>query len=166
MKNRMPNELCLVFESSQPKNHHFTDSKKKAVKYLKSPGLKSIVDICLEFSDLQGFKEQLQENDYQKMKKRQGKKPNNIEMNNDSICNMSKSNEYGLHLAYSQNTESTGVKTEKVENIIEFLPFSQKNTIKHTNMLRKDFPLEAMLVKFNSSREFFSHLSIKNEGGK
>ena len=165
MKNIKTHGLYLITKSRTPKNHHFTELEKETGGYLGSLGLKTMVGDYLESSDLVESKEQLQVIDYQKKKNSQEKKSNFIGTKKVPVCGVSESNELELPSTDLKEIKSIGTKIEKIKDIIDSLSFSLKNVFKFTSILRHEL-LEVTSVKFASSRECFSHLSIKNKGAQ
>lgn len=163
MQNKKTYGVCIINGFKPTRDHHLTDLKKEIIGYSERIGLKPRVDNAAESSDFVEFKEQLEEGDYQKMKKGQEKKSNLIGMNKDSIRDGS-----GLIEEHSKDLEeikSIVDVTQKIKEPIDGLSLKSLETVvKHVGIFRYELPLELTSVKFTSSSPQFSHLSIINEG--
>jgi len=163
MQNRKTYGVCIINGFESTRDYHLTDLKKEAKNYSELIDLKLRVDNASESSDFVEFKEQLEAGDYQKMKKRQEKKSNLIDMNKDSIRDGS-----GFvreHYKDLEEMKSMVAKTQKIKEPIYGLSLKSLETgIKHVGIFRYELPLESLSVKLTSFSTQFSHLSIINEG--
>lgn len=163
MQNRKTYGVCIINGFESTRDCHLTDLKKEEKDYSELIGLKLRVDNASESSDFVEFKEQLEVGDYQKMKKRQEKKSNLIDMNKDSIRDVG--GLIGEHSKDLEEMRSVVTKTQKLKERIDGLSLKSLETgIKRAGIFRYELPLESSSVKFTSSSIQFSHLSIINEG--
>jgi hypothetical protein len=99
------------------------------------------------------------------MKKRQEKKSNLIDMNRDSIRNVSKLIE--KNSKDSEEMKSMVANTQKIKERIDDLSLTSLETgVNGAGIFSYESPLEPSSVKFTSSDTQFSHLSIINEGAQ
>ena len=164
MQNRKTCGVCIIDGFESRRDYHLTDLKKETKACSEIMGLKLRVDNASKSSDFVEFNEQLV-GDYQKMKKRQEKKSNLIDMNRDSIRNGS--GLIGKNSKDSEEIKSMVANTQKIKERIVGLSLTSLETgIKRADIFRYELPLESLSLKFTSSNTKFSHLSIINEGAQ
>jgi len=164
MQNRKTCGVCIIDGFESRRDYHLTDLKKETKACSEIMGLKLRVDNASKSSDVVEFNEQLV-GDYQKMKKRQEKKSNLIDMNRGSIRNGS--GLIGKNSKDSEEIKSMVANTQKIKEPIVGLSLTSLETgIKRTDIFRYELPLELSSLKFTSSNTQFSHLSIINEGAQ
>ncbi|HII36702.1 MAG TPA: hypothetical protein HA319_06830 [Nitrosopumilaceae archaeon] len=164
MQNRKTCEVCIIDGFESRRDYHLTDLKKETKACSEIMGLKLRVDNASKSSDFVEFNEQLV-GDYQKMKKRQEKKSNLIDMNRDSIRNGS--GLIGKNSKDSEEMKSMVANTQKIKERIVGLSLTSLETgIKRADIFRYELPLESSSLKFTSSNTQFSHFSIINEGAQ
>jgi len=164
MQNRKTCGVCIIDGFESRRDYHLTDLKKETKACSEIMGLKLRVDNASKSSDFVEFNEQLV-GDYQKMKKRQEKKSNLIDMNRDSIRNGS--GLIGKNSKDSEEIKSMVANTQKIKERIVGLSLTSLETgIKRADIFRYELPLESSSLKFTSSNTQFSHFSIINEGAQ
>jgi len=164
MQNRKTCGVCIIDGFESRRDYHLTDLKKETKACSEIMGLKLRVDNASKSSDFVEFNEQLV-GDYQKMKKRQEKKSNLIDMNSDSIRNGS--GLIGKNSKDSEEMKSMVANTQKIKERIVGLSLTSLETgIKRADIIRYELPLESSSLKFTSSNTKFSHLSIINVGAQ
>lgn len=164
MQTRKTCAVCIINGFESTRDYHLTDLKKETKTCSELIGLKIRVDNASKSSDFVESKERLV-GDYQKMKKRQEKKSNLIDMNRDSIRNVSKLIE--KNSKDSEEMKSMVANTQKIKERIDDLSLTSLETgINGAGIFSYESPLEPSSVKFTSSDTQFSHLSIINEGAQ